>query len=542
MRFNCTFNKIMITMLAVVMILTMAFCNVGEIFAVDTFERNSVFNVKVDGKTVKNRTYNHSTKFKNCLILDGLDMSAWQDSDTDFDKIKNAGADYVILKVSGSFYGSGKQYKDANFKTFYTNAKKAGLMVGAYVFSQATTTTEAKNEVEYAVNLLKSYDIKPSDLELPVYMDYEFSGANDGGRLCALEKKLGKSKFKTRATDCVKAFCDTMKSAGYNTGLYANTSFLNNSCDGATLGKTYEIWCAQYYTKCEFTGDYNMWQYSSSGVVSGVTGTSTADVNFWYLDKNRKAASDTDVAACVVNKKESDLIVQLNGDALKKNTDYILSYIDTDYAILRGLGKYSGYKVIDLASVKDMPADNSAETDIIIEPTPVDHVIDVELPSFSVGTKVSAVKSAAVIKDDATGYSMKVLDKNGKALSSKTVVTTGDQLAVYDPAGMEVATVTISVKGSKAKFKSVKGGKKIQLKWGKLASSKATGYQVQYCLYKDMPSEYVGTKTYKSYKTVSAKLSTNYKGTYYVRIRSYKTIRSKKNYSAWSAVKSVKIK
>ncbi len=673
MKDTCIFKRVMTIMLAVVMVISMLACDVGVSYAASTFTRVTPFNIKVDGKTVKNRTYNHNNRFKDWIVLDGLDISAWQDSDTDFNKIKAAGADYVILRISGSYYGSGDQYDDVNFLTFYKNAKAAGLMVGAYVFSQATTTAEAEQEVEYAVNLLKSYGIKPSDLDLPVYMDYEFSGGSDG-RLTKLQKKLGSGKFKTRATNCVEAFCTKMKALGYNTGLYANTSFLNSSCDGAGLGEKYDIWCAQYYTECEFTGTYDMWQYSSSAVISGVTGTSTADVNFWYLDKNRTSSASNDVANCVAtnqaanatqkytgNKLTPEYTLSLNGTTLTKGTDYTVAYIDnvdigTGYAIIRGLGDYCGYKLIPF-TITDQAND---ATDIVVTPDiekGFDIVKNIGLTNFKTsdgaygiklsenakkigltltdtklkgvvkGMTAAALKSLVSVDEEYEGYSIAAINGTlDHPIEDDAALATGNLLVVYNEEGTAVASVKITVDGdasitfSTAKYtynsssagakkpkvtvqlgdwvvadninasnkrvnikypsgrklpgkytvtvtgvagsglegtykaafnivvkpisiSSLKGGTRtITVKWKKQASKYVSGYQLQYCLYKDMPSEYVGTKKITSYKTVSKKLSTNYAGKYYARIRTYKTISGKKYYSSWSAVKAVTVK
>ena len=78
------------------------------------------------------------------------------------------------------------------------------------------------------------------------------------------------------------------------------------------------------------------------------------------------------------------------------------------------------------------------------------------------------------------------------------------------------------------------------VKWGR--NTKATGYQVQYCLNKSFSS---GNKaaTIKSNKTVSKTIGSLTKGKmYYVRVRSYKTVSGKNHYSAWSVVKAVKVK
>ena len=80
--------------------------------------------------------------------------------------------------------------------------------------------------------------------------------------------------------------------------------------------------------------------------------------------------------------------------------------------------------------------------------------------------------------------------------------------------------------------------KKMKVQWGK--NSKATGYIVQYSLSSSFSSP--KTVTIKKYSQVATTISKLTKGkTYYVRVRSYKTVSKVNYYSAWSASKKVKI-
>jgi GH25 family lysozyme M1 (1,4-beta-N-acetylmuramidase) len=62
------------------------------------------------------------------MLKQGIDLSKWNIV-TDFDKVKKAGIDFVILRIGGN---NGGFYKDPRFETYYAAAKKAGLKVGAY--------------------------------------------------------------------------------------------------------------------------------------------------------------------------------------------------------------------------------------------------------------------------------------------------------------------------------------------------------------------------------------------------------------------------
>jgi len=80
--------------------------------------------------------------------------------------------------------------------------------------------------------------------------------------------------------------------------------------------------------------------------------------------------------------------------------------------------------------------------------------------------------------------------------------------------------------------------RKMTVKWGK--NTKATGYEIWYSTSKAFSTKKTATVTKNT--TVSKTITSLTKGkTYYVKVRSYKTVSGKKYYSAWSVVKTVKI-
>ena len=187
-----------------------------------------------------------------------VDISYWQ-STADMAKAKKDGVDGVILRTS---YTAQKKFElniDSKFKTHFNNSVKAGLPIGAYHYSQAISESEAKKEAEYMCKILAPYKDK---ISLPVVCDWEF-----GGRLNSTSaKKLGRSG----CTKVVKAFCDTVKAKGYTPMLYANYNTFKNYLNYSELKKYCLIWLAQYAKSASL--DYDLWQYTSSGKVFGISG------------------------------------------------------------------------------------------------------------------------------------------------------------------------------------------------------------------------------------------------------------------------------
>ncbi|MCQ2567630.1 MAG: hypothetical protein MJ127_04425 [Mogibacterium sp.] len=463
--------------------------------------------------------YHNKDKFNGDVILNGIDVSTYQSgSKSSWAKARDNGVDFAILRVTATGYGSaGNKFTDSEFEKHYKNAKAAGLMVGVYVFSQAITEDEAKSEVDYAVKRLNALGIGPKDLDLPLYMDYEFAGSSSTGRMQIAQSK---GKFsKTKATSCAKAFCERVKSYGYEPGIYANKSFLTSTIDGAALGKSYRIWTAQYYNKAEFTGAYDVWQYSSAAKIDGIYNSDgkkvSVDVNFWYLNPNRSSAVSTDLANSTVsgaadvlytgNQVKPKYTVQMGEKTLTEGKDYRVGYarnikIGTAYAYIRGLGAYSGYKLVQFNIVNKLPDPQDAEGEPVenlgignfvkhaqaVEETegnqnesedgsvesPEDPVEETEgalIPLISLatdaeaagylmsekelsgvikGTTAAAVKQAVKLDESCSEYSVHVISRIGEELDDSLVMKTGSLVDIRDVEGQRVASLRIVVDGT----------------------------------------------------------------------------------------------
>lgn len=201
-------------------------------------------------------------KKKESNKIKGMDISVWQGKlgKANFVKAKNAGIKFVILRLGYTGSESGKPTLDTTFESNYKNAIAAGLPVGIYYYSLATTSAKAKAEADFCIKHLKGKKIT-----YPVYIDMEDP------------HKQAKCSKSTLATVC-DVFCKTIKTAGYIPGVYASLSWFNTKIGKITAPHT--KWVAQYYHKCEYKGAYDMWQYSSSEAVPGID--NKTDVNWCY--------------------------------------------------------------------------------------------------------------------------------------------------------------------------------------------------------------------------------------------------------------------
>ena len=197
----------------------------------------------------------------------GVDVSKYQ-KNVDWAKIKKAGVSFVIVRIGYRGYGeAGTLVLDPMFEEHFTNVKNAGLKVGVYFFSQATTEAEAKEEA-----FACAYVLNGRKLDYPIFFDTEASGASNGsGRADGLGME--------DRTKCAIAFCEEVKAQGYKPGVYASTLWYRKRIDLNSL-KKYTIWNA-HYGVASSPIDCALWQGTCTARLPGYKGD--MDVNISYI-------------------------------------------------------------------------------------------------------------------------------------------------------------------------------------------------------------------------------------------------------------------
>lgn len=283
-------------------------------------------------------TYTINSKFDNYNITQGIDVS-YHDGTINWKKVKAAGVDFAIIRVGYRGYGSaGTLVEDTNFKTNIKGALDAGIDTGVYFYSQALTTTEAKAEANFVLARIKNYNFN-----MPVVFDYEFAGVSTG-RLDSAWKN--KTLNKTKMTNNTLAFCETIENSGYEAMVYANKSFLNDNIDHNIIQEKYGIWLAHYTTNTDYSGDYQIWQYSEKGKIDGIS--TYVDCNFKVADFSHFEINDIPNKAYTGNAVKPKVTVTFKGEKLVENKDYTVSYknntkIGTATVNVAGTGEYSDF-------------------------------------------------------------------------------------------------------------------------------------------------------------------------------------------------------
>ncbi len=215
-------------------------------------------------------TYTIDYKDNEIEAFKGIDVSKFQ-GDIDWEKVSEDGVDFAFVRVGYRGYETGKLVEDENCKTNIENALKNNIKTGVYFYTQAITEEEAVEEAEFVIDIIKEYDIN-----YPIAFDLEVVG----------EETARTNKLTTdERVKIVKAFCETVKDAGYTPMLYGNLATMFSMVEYEEM-LDYEKWFAYYDTELYFPYELAVWQYSCTGKVDGIEGD--CDLNLAFKDLSTK--------------------------------------------------------------------------------------------------------------------------------------------------------------------------------------------------------------------------------------------------------------
>lgn len=213
--------------------------------------------------------YKHYTDEKNHVTAKpGIDVSEFQGEEIDWKKVRDAGFEFVILRLGYRAYGeSGALVLDAMYEENVKAALDAGLEVGVYFFSQAITDVEAEEEAQFVLDHIRPYNITG-----PVVYDTEE---------IKWDTYRAEDNTSEEYTKYCRIFCDAVEAAGYEPMIYCNMKWMAFTLDMEELAG-YDFWYADYYDVPQCPYDYKIWQYSETGIVPGINGN--VDLNLWFQE------------------------------------------------------------------------------------------------------------------------------------------------------------------------------------------------------------------------------------------------------------------
>lgn len=420
---------------------------------------------KVDGVF-----YNDKGEEIKGALAKGIDVSRHQ-GEIDWEQVKDSDIEFAIIRC-----GVGEDIEVQDDPYFIQNVQgceQYQIPYGIYLYSYATDATMAQDEVSHVLRLLNKADAKP---QLPIYLDIE-----DKTQENLSNKVLG---------DIAEVFCTAMTKEGYQAGVYSNLYFWNNKLTDSRFDN-WDRWVAQYNSICDYQDVYRIWQFTQTGVVSGIA--ANVDINILFTN-------DCNIIGHIYS----------TGTVTKKATM-----------------KQSGTLTYRCKRC------GSSRTETI----PPIKGVTLSKTSYTYSGKAN--KPAVTVKDS-----------QGKIISSSNYTVSYSNNTKPGQAGVKVnfkgnyegsISTTFVIKPAKVSLSKPvnQKGRKIKLTWKKAAG--ISGYEILFAKNKTFKK---GKKTVTAKATAKTKVISGLKKkqTYYIKIRSYKTIQGKKVYGAWSGVKSVKIK
>lgn len=238
------------------------------------------------------------------MSIKGLDVSAYQ-GEIDWQQVASAGYQFAILR------GVTKNGEiDSTFFFNYKNATAAGLEVSCYQYSYALSELEACNAAKNMISKLRG-------IKMPIWIDLEWDRQGE----------LGKQVV----TQIAKAYVYTCRSLGYECHIYSNLDWYKNRYYSDELkAMGCKFWIARYANSGQYVeslkpeiGEY-IWQYTSSGVIPGISGK---------VDLNIKYEETVNAIGTYSLKKDGEMCISPNFKVkefkCKDGSDIIL--IDTNF-------------------------------------------------------------------------------------------------------------------------------------------------------------------------------------------------------------------
>lgn len=240
--------------------------------SIATISNGTVKGVKLGIATITATGAGYSTTCVVHVVLKGIDVAKYQNT-IDWDSVKASGMDFALIRTG---YGgeAWDQQTDPFFIPNYENATRVGLKVGAYHYSYATTAAMASQEADMCLSILNG-----RKLDYPVFYDIEDAD----------QASLSSSLL----ADIITTFCNKVKAAGYQVGIYSSPYFYNAHLSDPRLD-IYDKWVAHWgVDQPKYNKPFTIWQYDNQASVPGITGSVDADYSYWNYSSTNPLKSDT---------------------------------------------------------------------------------------------------------------------------------------------------------------------------------------------------------------------------------------------------------
>lgn len=193
----------------------------------------------------------------------GIDVSVWN-GNIDWSQAAKE-IDFAILRAG---YGKISSQKDSKFDVNYSGCKNNGVQVGIYWYNYAKTVEEAQMEARACLSAIGG-----RKFDMPVWYDIEENSVFATG--------------KNNVSAIAEAFLTIIAEAGYKVGIYSSYSALQTYFTDEVKNK-YDVWLAHVgnggapLSSTSYPGKKQIWQYSWTGKVAGISGD--VDMDYCYVE------------------------------------------------------------------------------------------------------------------------------------------------------------------------------------------------------------------------------------------------------------------
>ena len=207
--------------------------------------------------------YNDKGEVIKGALSKGIDVSYHQGI-IDWGKVKQTDIEFVLIRCGYGDDDIGQD--DKYFKQNIQGCSENNIQYGIYIYSHAINTEMAKSEVNHVLRLVRETNANPT---YPIYYDIE---ANE-------QEKLSNDLLGNIA----ETFCNKILEAGYKVGIYSNLYWWNNRLTDKRF-ENWDKWVAQYNSSCDYSRQYNIWQFTDGGNGTGIP--ESVDVNILLAREN----------------------------------------------------------------------------------------------------------------------------------------------------------------------------------------------------------------------------------------------------------------
>lgn len=227
--------------------------------------------------------------------LKGIDISEHQEG-LDYTALAKQ-IDFVILREGC------RQRKDYMFET-HLNAFRAlkTPIMGVYHFIYALNDKQAKQEAESCIRNVEAAGLPKTTY---IWADFEYDSVDNG-------KRNGVILGSTACNLFTKIFCDTVKAAGYPTGIYTNLDYAKHMYTADML-KQYPIWLAHYDVD-KPAYECPLWQYGKRKFNGA---SDKLDADYWYVAEEAKKQEEKEVEEELTSGDER-MLIKTEAEAIDK--------------------------------------------------------------------------------------------------------------------------------------------------------------------------------------------------------------------------------